>query len=109
MYQPAEKSTYHRNNDFGMVVDGHQIILEAWDVPGDLPGDETHPLNRSFFDSALICFSVDNVQNVNKAPRVSHPGSPQGVIRADYGAKVGELAPVLPRGRHSAVSRWVEE
>jgi len=73
MYQPAEKSVYYRNNDHSMFVDGFPIIFEAWDIPGDLSADETHPLNRSFFDAALICFSVDNVQNVDKAPQVSTP------------------------------------
>ncbi|KAH8907029.1 hypothetical protein BR93DRAFT_968582 [Coniochaeta sp. PMI_546] len=67
-YQPAEKSAHYRNNDFNMVIDGHPIILEAWDIPGDLPADETHPLNRSFFDAALICVAVDNCKTVDRAP-----------------------------------------
>lgn len=70
-YQPAEKSAHYRNNDFNMVIDGHPIILEAWDIPGDLPADETHPLNRSFFDAALICVAVDNCKTVDRAPYVS--------------------------------------
>ncbi|OIW27255.1 hypothetical protein CONLIGDRAFT_542639, partial [Coniochaeta ligniaria NRRL 30616] len=70
MYQPAEKSAHYRNNDFNMNIDGHPLILEAWDIPSELPADETHPLNRSFFDAALICFSVDNMQNVDKAHHV---------------------------------------
>ncbi|KAB5582458.1 hypothetical protein GE09DRAFT_1211104 [Coniochaeta sp. 2T2.1] len=68
MYQPAAKSEFYRNNDFPMTVEGHPITLEAWDIPGELPADETHPLNRSFFDAVLICFSVEDVNNAGRTP-----------------------------------------
>ncbi|KAB5586110.1 hypothetical protein GE09DRAFT_1210690 [Coniochaeta sp. 2T2.1] len=68
MYQPAAKSDFYRNNDFPMTVEGHPIILEAWDIPGEVPADETHPLNRSFFDAVLICFSVEDVNNAGRTP-----------------------------------------
>lgn len=73
MYQPAQKSLHFRNNDFTMAIDGHPVILEAWDIPGEAPADETHPLNRSFFDAALVCVAVDNLEKVDKAPYVSCP------------------------------------
>lgn len=56
-----------------MAVDGHQIILEAWDIPGALPADQDHPLRQTFFDVVMICFAIDNVENVETAHLVSKP------------------------------------
>jgi hypothetical protein len=56
-----------------MTVDGHLVILEAWDIPGDLPASETHPLNAAFFHAALVCFSVKNAKNAEQTTHVRKP------------------------------------
>ena len=53
-----------------LPINGETVSLEFWDVPGDMSSDDEATLKGNFFHLAIICFSIQQVSNMNNMYQV---------------------------------------
>lgn len=65
--------------DFGFVTgpayDGSTVNVELWDFPGAVAGMRSGPLLSTFFHAAIICFSLENKDNLRNVVDVVRDSS----------------------------------
>ena len=60
-YQPTVFENYVAEID----VDGQEVYLELWDTAGQEDYDRLRPLSYPSTDVIIICFSLENVENID--------------------------------------------
>ncbi|KAK4242218.1 P-loop containing nucleoside triphosphate hydrolase protein [Achaetomium macrosporum] len=53
--------------------DGSIVNVELWDFPGTVAGERSGPLLSTFFHAAIICFGLEDKENLNALSQVWNP------------------------------------
>ena len=59
-----------------MTLDGKVIFIELWDFPGTCASERTHQLMSTFFQAAIICYSVEDEVNAAAVTDLVGPSEP---------------------------------
>lgn len=57
-----------------LAADNSIVTVELWDFPGLVAGQRAGPLLSTFFHAAVICFSVEDLANLEAIAAVRKPG-----------------------------------
>ncbi|KAK3683462.1 P-loop containing nucleoside triphosphate hydrolase protein [Podospora appendiculata] len=73
-YIHPEPSTSTDYRSFSVIIDdGIVVVMELWDFPGGIIREKSEQLVSTFFQAAVICYSIEDEENVKAVSRSWKP------------------------------------